>query len=227
MRKFFIVLVLLNVLVLIWGYLAQHKSADSAISPIENVTDSRRLSLADLPIEGASDARIVLVEFSDYECPFCSQHANTVLPKLRQEFIETGKLRYAFANTPLAIHPSARMLAIAAICAGPDHYWVVHDELFRGKPRTKDEVLALLNAMKINLNGFGKCFDSPAAPALRINADIERAEQLGLNATPSFVLGISDGLEGIQVRKIIRGTQPFSEFEILMRELLNPLSSGD
>ena len=83
------------------------------------------MRLADNPMLGAPEAPLTLIEFSDYQCPFCRRFAETTLPLLKRDYIETGKLRYVFRDFPLdRLHPQARKAAEAAHCAGDQgQYW--------------------------------------------------------------------------------------------------------
>ena len=90
------------------------------------------LDLTDAPSLGRKDAPVTLVEFSDYECPFCQRHFLSVLPEIKREYVDTGKVRYVFVDFPLEqLHPHARKAAEAAYCAGEQgRYWEMHDALF-------------------------------------------------------------------------------------------------
>src|SRR5256884_5259358 len=94
-----------------------------------------RTSVADAPSLGRADAPVTLVEFSDFQCPFCGRFFATTLPALKQDYIDTGKLRYVFRDFPLdQLHPNARNAAAAAHCAGEQgKYWDMHDVLFQNQ----------------------------------------------------------------------------------------------
>src|SRR5262245_29447014 len=118
------------------------------------------LELAGLPVKGPDNARVVLVEFSDYECPYCAQHATGVSHQLDKEFVKTGQIRYAFANNPIPSHPNAVPLAQAAICAGQqDRYWPMHDRLFEVKPKTREELVSVADGLGLDRPAFEQCFD--------------------------------------------------------------------
>ena len=91
------------------------------------------VGVANNPMLGAPEAPLTLIEFSDYQCPFCRRFAETTLPVLKRDYIETGKLRYVFRDFPLdRLHPQARKVAEAAHCAGDQgKYWAMHDLLFQ------------------------------------------------------------------------------------------------
>jgi protein-disulfide isomerase len=90
------------------------------------------LNLKGDPFKGEKNAKVTLVEFSDYQCPFCARHVRATLPPLESEYIATGKIKYVFRNFPIAsIHPLAFKAHEAANCSGEqDKYWEMHDRLF-------------------------------------------------------------------------------------------------
>ena len=97
--------------------------------------NSLGLLLDGAPSIGDANARVAVVEFGDYECPYCGRHANQVLPEIVANYVNTGKVRYFFKDTPVeAIHPAAFKAAEAALCAGEQGtYWEMHDLLFKNQ----------------------------------------------------------------------------------------------
>ena len=88
-------------------------------SPVETVPSGLDLWLTGVPRRGSPDSKIILVEFSDFQCPFCAQHARTAYQEIQAEYVNTGKIQYAFRHFPLEhIHPAARQAAEAAVCVG-------------------------------------------------------------------------------------------------------------
>src|SRR5206468_10780677 len=118
--------------------------------------------VADAPSLGRADAPVTLVEFSDFQCPFCGRFFATTLPALKQDYIDTGKLRYVFRDFPLdQLHPNARNAAAAAHCAGEQgKYWEMHDTLYRNQRTLQVEHLKGF-ALELSLNGnaFTTCLD--------------------------------------------------------------------
>src|SRR3989440_6854912 len=108
--------------------LLSQRSAQGGVAPSGPV----RTSVADGPLLGRADAPVTLVEFADYQCPFCQRFFATTLPALKKDYIDTGKLRYVFRDFPLDMHAHARQSAEAAHCAGEQgKYWAMHDALFQ------------------------------------------------------------------------------------------------
>jgi protein-disulfide isomerase len=164
--------------------------------------------MSGLPVQGSPSSRVAIVEFSDYECPYCARHAKSVFIEVKEQFVETGKVRYLFANNPLKIHQNAEVLAAAAICAGQqDHYWSMHDALFELMPRSIAEILALASRLNLNEARLQQCIDNDPAPRVRIEQDMQNAQALSLGSTPAFAIGhvISDR---IKIAKLIIGAQP-------------------
>ena len=175
-----------------------------------------------MPVQGAEAAKVAVIEFSDYECPYCARNATTVFPELKSQFISTGKVRYVFANFPLPNHHNAKALAAAAVCAGKqDAYWKMHDELFENKPRTAEGILDLGGKLGLQLEPFRQCLGDEGSLAERIQADQQIARQFQISGTPSFVLGAFDAKGRVVAEDVIVGAQPFATFESAITTLLN------
>ena len=101
--------------------------------PLEDVT----IDLTDAPSRGNQAAQVTLVEFSDYQCPFCGQFTREALPQVLAEYVNSGKIRYVFRDFPLeGLHPDATKAAEAAHCAGEQNkYWSMHDRLFENQEK--------------------------------------------------------------------------------------------
>jgi protein-disulfide isomerase len=209
----------------------RHASATAAAGdraiPVEtlavrNARDGIKIDLANMPIKGKSDARVVLVEFSDYQCPFCARHATSVGPELERRFVATGKIRLAFANNPLPFHLNAKALATAAICAGDQgRYWEMHDSLFAKQPKTPEEIVAIVQSLRMDVAKFEQCRDHNTQADKQIAKDSQKAQQLEMNFTPGFAIGIADDSGQVKVRKLISGAQPSEVFTRALDEVLS------
>jgi len=193
-----------------------------ARQPVTDAPSGATIDLSSRPTEGADNAKTVFIEFSDYECPFCIRHATSVGNEIDKKFVQTGKIRHVFVNSPLPIHPNAKMLATAAICAGlQGHYWMMHESLFSKKPSSKDQVLPLATEMNLDDAQFKKCLDGDTTAEVQIAKDIEDFKKLGLTGTPAFAVGHVDGSGRITLDKLIQGAQPLSIFETAINDVLN------
>jgi protein-disulfide isomerase len=173
--------------------------------------------------KGSESARVTIVEFSDYQCPFCARHAKETLPRLEQEFIKTGLVKYVYRNFPLdELHPTARAIAIGAECAGDQQkYWDMHDFLFANQTDLGAErIESHAELLGLEMESFRSCVIGEAAQH-GIQRDVEEAKNLGLNGTPSFFFGLTEENENnIEARYLFRGALPFSEFKTVIERLL-------
>jgi protein-disulfide isomerase len=187
----------------------------------EQLGIGKSFSIAGMPILGDPKANAVIVEFSDYECPFCARHATSVLSEIRKKFVDPGQIRYAFANNPLSNHANAQILSLAAICAGQRaKYWEMHDALFRLKPRSEKEITEVAESIGLNSKALGLCIKDDATSVGRINDDVSIAQDLGLTGTPSFVIGRLGQDGQLKVVAMLRGAQPLAAFEKLLNEVV-------
>ena len=173
------------------------------------------------PSLGRQDAPVTLVEFSDYQCPFCKRHFLTVYPILKKDYIDTGKLRYVFRDFPIAgLHPQAQKAHEAAHCAGEENkYWEMHDMLFKNSQDLSVPVLKGY-ATKVGLKDdqFIACLES-GKYAGEIDKEIAEGTQAGVSGTPAFFIGPSGSGEKI-TGTIVNGAQPLARFKQIIDDLL-------
>jgi protein-disulfide isomerase len=174
-----------------------------------------KIDITNRPANGRKEATVALVEFGDYECPFCAKHAADVAPNIESEFISTGKVRHFFVNNPLPSHPAARDLATAALCAGEqDQYWKMNRLLYKSKPRSITEILGRAQELAgLDAGRFEHCLTSQDSSHLRgIDSDVRLAQELNLVATPSFGIGRIETNQ-VVIDRFIVGAQPYSIFK--------------
>lgn len=172
---------------------------------------------------GLATAPVTIVEFTDYQCPFCARHATETLDFLKREHIEPGKVRYVIRDLPLTeLHPIAARAAEAARCAGAQFesaYWAYHDALFEAQKGLADSSLTTLAAAGgLDVGAFGTCLSANRFTSA-VEKDAAEARAAGLGSTPAFVIGSTpsgDSLTG----KVLLGAYPFSAFEAAIDELL-------
>lgn len=185
-----------------------------------------RLSLDGAPVKGDPQAPLILMEFSDYECPFCARHFQTTWPQIAQHYIRTGKLRYVFRDFPLeAIHRHAVKAAEAAHCAGEQgRYWSMHDRLFAHRTALGAEKLPHhAEAVGLVLPEFQACLDS-GRYADQVRQGFADGKKAGVRGTPTFFVGIiGDQRRTISATRVIRGAVPFAEFQKVLEHLLAEL----
>ncbi len=167
---------------------------------------------------GQSDAPLVMVEYTDYQCPFCNRFYTTTFPELKKQYIDTGKLRFISRDYPLAFHPHSQKAAQATRCGGEqDKFWQLKDALMINFSRVTPELItSLARDAALDMGKFQECMDS-GRHLPEIKDGIDAANAIGINGTPSFVVGRVTGgyLEGY----LLVGAQPFSAFEALIKEI--------
>jgi protein-disulfide isomerase len=161
---------------------------------------------------GDSDAPVTIVEFSDYQCPYCERHSTETLPQIVATMIETGRARYIFKDMPLDnIHAEARSAAVAARCAGEQEaYWEMHNSLFSRQAEwagqgaaAEDAYIRIAGDIGLEREAFGACLIGGAYDTA-IQANVEEAAALGVSGTPYFFV---NGYP-------LNGARPMEHFEI-------------
>ena len=153
------------------------------------------VSADDDPFLGSADAPVTIVEFSDFECPFCRRHALTVHPELMSRYVETGQVRIVYRDLPLPQLGHARAIptAIAAECvrqqSGDEAYFAFHDAVFAGNDFSDEALLAYAGEAlpELDAEAFAGCRASDEALA-EVEADVADAQQYGVNGTPTFFI---------------------------------------
>ena len=173
------------------------------------------IDVSGAPALGPADARVTLVEFSDYECPFCIRHFTQTMPQLRANFIDTGKIRYVFRDFPIdELHPAAIHAHKAAHCAAEQgRFWELHTRLFSAPGTHTDAALeARATEAGVTLPAFRACIETDrTVPAIRATASL--AAELGATGTPAFFVGLRDpATEQVKVTQFISGAQPYDVF---------------
>lgn len=200
--------------------LESSRSQVAGTPPAPALTESEA-SIDDDPILGKKDAPITLIEFSDYQCPFCARFSKETLPQIKKDFIDKGKVRYIFRDYPLStIHPKAQIAAEAAQCANDEgKYWQMHDLLFDNqKALEKEDLQKYAKEVGLNMNNFNNCLEK-AKYFKEVKDDIQAGEKAGVQGTPAFILGKTTK-DGVIKGKFIKGAHPFQTFKNAIEEML-------
>jgi len=175
------------------------------------------VSLDDDPVKGNQNAQVTIVEFSDFQCPFCARFFTQTLPQIQQDYIETGKAKLVYRDFPLDnIHQNAKAASIAAQCANEqEKFWEYHDKLFEGQTQwasldTSDAANTFkqyATELKLNSDNFDSCLDSEKYLS-EVNKDYQDGAKYGITGTPGFFIGNDkDGYV------MLIGAKPYSEFQ--------------
>ena len=167
--------------------------------------------------EGDPDAPVTIVEFTDYQCPFCSRHFEQTYGQIKENYIDTGLVYYIFQDFPLTnIHPQAVKAAEAARCAGEqDAYVAMHDRLYTdqtawsGSGDAVDIFKDFASDMGLDTDAFDECLDSGRTEEA-VMTDLEEGARMGVNGTPAFIIN----------GYTMSGAQPYSVFEDAIEQFL-------
>jgi protein-disulfide isomerase len=186
------------------------------------------VSVDDDAVLGSKDAPITVIEFSDYECPFCKRSFQQMLPSLKSEYIDTGKVQLVYRDFPLGFHdPLATKEAIAAECAreqgGDGVYFEYHDEIFNttssnGNGMTVKQLKEIASDLRLNTSTFDDCLDSGKYKK-EVQKDIADGSAAGASGTPTYFIGKTTD-EGVIVGTSVVGAQPFAVFQAEIERLL-------
>jgi len=182
------------------------------------------VSIDDDPVKGDLNAPVTIIEFSDFQCPFCQRFYSETLPLIEENYIKTGKVKFVYRDLPLpSIHPNAFPAHIAAECADEQgKFWDYHDILFSkqnewnrlGAVDLKLKFIQYASDLALDISNFEFCLESVAIKN-EIDNDLRESTLIGATGTPAFYVG-NDRLGYVK----ISGAQPYSVFsQIIDQEL--------
>lgn len=205
--------------VMIWAVLRPREVVSTPPPP--GATSRQNVPLPTEPVsldgtvfEGSADAKVALVQFSEFQCPFCARFATDSLPTLVGKYVSTGRVRLGFRHLPLEnIHPFAFGAGEISSCAAElGRFREVHDAFFKAPSATSQGEFRrrAINA-GMDKTALDACLSKGSA-AGRVREDLALAKSLGLKSTPSFLLGpVVDGR--LRVTQMIFGARPVADFE--------------
>jgi protein-disulfide isomerase len=195
----------------------QQQAQQQAPTPAD---DKARVSTAGFAI-GSKDAPLTLVEFADYQCPYCRQFHLAVFERLKKDYIDTGKLRFISRDLPLDIHAEAFGAALAARCAGEqDKFWQMRDLLIKHADSLSPTAIAnYATNLGLDSQRFHSCVEKATYTA-GIREDAAQANSAGISVTPTFVIGRTAG-DVVDGTKIV-GSLPYESFEKVLASYQNP-----
>ena len=167
------------------------------------------------PVRGPKDAKVTIVEYSDFQCPYCARAHQTMSEQVMKEY--DGKVKLVYKNFPLGFHPWAEPAAIAGACAfeqDPAAFWKLYDYFFKNQQQlnpqnVKEKAQEELKGTKVNMEKWNDCFDNKKTLDT-IKADMAEGQAVGVTGTPAFL---------INGRKI-SGAQPFQNFKAIIDDEL-------
>ncbi|MBU0953212.1 MAG: DsbA family protein [Nanoarchaeota archaeon] len=172
-------------------------------------------SIDDDAVLGSPNAPVTIIEFSDFQCPYCEKFFTETHELIKEQYIDTGKVKLVFRDFPLSFHPNAHMAAEAAECAkdqgGDEAYWAYHDTIFGNQALLSPDIYETWAAdLGLDVETFKTCLES-GAMASEVDKDFADGASYGIQGTPSFLIGNDqDGYVGVV------GAQPFAVFKSII-----------
>jgi protein-disulfide isomerase len=177
------------------------------------------IGIDDDPQLGKADAKVTIIEFGDYQCPLCRAFWRETLPRIKKEYVDTGRVRIVFRDFPIQdVHPEATVTAMAAECAEDQgKYWEFHDKAFREQDRRSRDVVRYTVAdvkrwateVGLEAAAFNECLDSERHKA-EVQKDYKDGADIGMNGTPVFFIN----------GRALVGAHPFPTFQKVIEEEL-------
>jgi protein-disulfide isomerase len=194
-------------------------TAMSAVFASGAAAQAKVIGVDDDPVLGDAKAAVTIIEFGDYQCPSCRLFWRDVEPRLKKEYIDTGKVKLVFRDFPIVQnHPEAIVAAVAAQCAADQgKYWQYHDKLFREQDNRGDDIIRFKVAdlkkwgadLRLDTAAFNQCIDS-ARYKDEVAKDYADGEGIGIRGTPTFFIN----------GRFIGGAQPYPVFKKMIDEEL-------
>jgi protein-disulfide isomerase len=189
--------------------------------PAEPAVKRAKLDLTGFQMLGSKDAPITMVEFTDYQCPYCQRFHVATFGDIKKNYIDTGRVRFYSRDLPLvSLHTDALRAAQASRCAAEQNqFWTLRDRMVAAPDKLDMNSLAgFAGELKMDVNAFRTCVESGKYIGA-ITSDVKRAQQIGATGTPTFVIGKStpEGVDG----ELIEGALPYQAFDEKLKELEN------
>ena len=171
---------------------------------------------------GDGEVALALLEFSDFECPYCGRFATEIYPQIERDYIKGGRLRYMFVDDPIEqMHPNAFKAHEAAFCAGEQgKYWEMHARLFANQKTLAPDALRS-HAEAVGADGakLQECL-SAGRHAPRVRENVAAARQAGVRGTPTFLIGVVEQGQ-FRAKRVLAGAQPYTVFKDAIDAVLN------
>ncbi len=196
----------------------ERQQAKPAAPAEEPPTKAKITDLSGVSMLGSKTAPITIVEYTDYQCPFCQRFHVTSFAELKKEYIDTGKVRFFSKDMPLDFHPNAMRAAQAARCAGEQgKFWNLRDTMGANPDKLDlDHILGFAADLKMDGPALKTCIESNKYKE-PVQRDVLEAMKVGASGTPTFIIGKSVG-EGVDGELLI-GAMPFQMFDAKIKEI--------
>ena len=195
-------------------YLVFGEVEDMTVDPFKAVME--KIVVKDRPYKGGASAKVTIVEYSDFQCPFCTRGYNTMENQVLKEYGD--KVKFYYKHFPLPMHPWATPAAVATECAleqNKDAYWKLYTYYFEHQKditpqNLKEKTTEALKDSKIDMAKFNECFDGNKT-ADNVKAQMAEGQGVGVTGTPGFIIN----------GRLVSGAQPFENFKAIIDDELN------
>ncbi len=210
----------------------QQPSVQQSTGNTQQVAGTVKVSTDDDAYLDKENAPVTLIEFSDFQCPFCRSFFFGTLPQIKKEYIDTGKLKFVYRDFPLSFHPGSKPAALAAECSKEQgRFWELHDKIFSEQQKqgqgtvqfTVEDLKKWALQIGLDTSQFNQCLDSEKYKN-EVEKDMADGQSAGVSGTPTFFIGKSNN-NGIIDGTAIRGARPFEAFKTAIDEELKKAGS--
>jgi len=203
------------------GFIVSNDGRYAVFGTLEDLTTDpfkaimQKIDLKGRPAKGPADAKVTIVEYSDFQCPFCSRGYETLEKQVLKEY--GTKVRFVYKHFPLNFHPWAQPGAVAVECAAeqdPAAYWELYTYYFEHQKEInpqniKDKSKEVLGKTKVDIAKWEACYDGNKTLA-RVQADMAEGQSVGVSGTPAFIIN----------GRLVSGAQPFQSFKAVIDDEL-------
>lgn len=202
-----IVMLCIAAVLVVWAISSYSSSSRRTSNIVELPLPSDSVSLHGAMVDGCESARLIVITYSDFQCPECGVFAQEVLPSLRKGYVEQCKVRVAFRNLPVAAkHQFAVSAAETAACAGVQgRFWEMHDLIFAHQDSLDpSSLLTMARALRLDQAALGACLEGRSVlPQIRLDAG--EAVTMGVSVTPTVLVGLLDRNNKVKVLRRLTG----------------------
>lgn len=203
------------------NFLVSNDGRYAVFGPLEDLTVDpfkavmQKIDLKGRPAKGPADAKVTIVEYSDFQCPFCTRGYETIEKQVLKEYGD--KVRFVYKHFPLNFHPWAQPAAVAVECAGdqdPAAFWELYSYYFENQKEVnpqnlKEKSKEVLGKTKIDVKKWEECFDGNKT-LQRVQGDMAEGQSVGVSGTPAFIIN----------GRLVSGAQPFQSFKAIIDDEL-------
>lgn len=210
---------LIFAVIIIWQGFRSPRAA--SVSDSELVVPSDVVDISASTRIGHPLAKVALIEFSDFECPFCGRVADESIKHVIKDYVDTGRVIFVYKHLPLEFHKNANGAAVAAICADRQgRFMALHDLLFANPTKLAEpELMKLVAQSGVDLGPFMSCRNA-AETVAQIEGDKAQAAKFGIKGTPAFFVGRVESPGKVRVVDALRGARPVEVYREALDRLL-------